>query len=102
VSSLQFPVLHLDVSTLQFPVLHLDVSTLRISVLHLNVSTLQFPVLHLNVPTPQGPKLHLDPVLHNFEKSVFEHFKSYWLDYKIKNNISVLAEVKSAVFVLVR
>jgi hypothetical protein len=75
-STLQWPVLHLDVrvyrlyelvvvvlqdvSTLQRPVVQLDLSTLQWPVLHLDVSRLHELVVLQYVSTPQGPELHLD------------------------------------------
>jgi hypothetical protein len=68
VSSLQRPVLYLDVYLLlrctaciytTGLVLHLDVSTPQGPAQNLDVSTLQVHVLHLDVSTPQGPELHL-------------------------------------------
>jgi hypothetical protein len=56
----QGPELHLDVSTLQRPVLHLDMSKPQGLELHLDLATLQRPVLHLDVSTSHGPELHLD------------------------------------------
>jgi hypothetical protein len=46
-TSLQRPVLHLEVSTQQEPELHLDVNGQQGPELHLNLSILQWPVLHL-------------------------------------------------------
>jgi hypothetical protein len=74
VSTLQRPLLLLDISTKQRPELYLErvwrtgaCAGLDMSILHnigpelhLHLSTLQRPLLHLGVFTPQGPKLHLD------------------------------------------
>jgi len=55
-----FDTVLLDVSTLQRPVLILELSTPQGPELHLDVSTIQMPVLLLGVFTPQWPELHLD------------------------------------------
>jgi hypothetical protein len=50
----------MEVSTLQNPVLLLDMFFIQGPERHLYVSTFQIPVLHLDISTPLGLELHLD------------------------------------------